>query len=583
MTGSDETDPFLGQVVMGRYLIKSLIARGGMGSVYTAYDQIRGRKVAVKLLELPRLKTEFARELRDRFVREANTIAKLEDPRTLKLFDFGEVESGLVMVTELLRGHTLAAAIKDERRIPPETLVPILIDITYCLAEAHAAGVVHRDIKPGNLFLHQNLAGDVTTKVLDFGIAKVTDDSLVADSKAAFSTQTGFTLGTVAYMSPEQAAADEIGPSSDLYSLGAVAYHALTGQVPFEGTISEVRRAHMTKNPKPFSARDLKLQSNWRGLEAVVLKCLSKAPKDRFENAQALRAMLERLRAQAAATDTYQTPSFRNPPFTRTAIQIAILSLLTGLVGGATYLLLTRCTPQPTFEGFVELPVCEDQALFAEAKEGNWIRLAVNLAQRAQDRPEYWLNSTLAWVRADGCQQAEKTWARYLSACPKPCPLGEQAASIQASIKSQCAAYLEVKVRASNGANDEPKKLIESDIVVRGLEASIHRMPKDGKPLELKPGRYEVQVRSPGYISDVRTLVIARGEHRTMEFDLRVDEPSPSPTAEPRSNVSSPQRREKPRVPQKHKPETPPHPATKDVDSPTDDPPLGLVPVPFKN
>ena len=506
MTASEYTDPFLRQVVLGRYKIESLLARGGMGSVYVGHDKERNRKVAVKLLRLPHLKSEFARELRDRFIQEANTISKLEDPRTLKLYDFGEVDLGLVMVTELLRGCTLGAAIKASKRISPEALVPILIDITYCLAEAHTAGVVHRDIKPGNLFLHQNLAGDVTTKVLDFGIAKVTDDSLIADPEGTFATQTGYTLGTVAYMSPEQAAATTVGPSSDIYSLGAVAYHALTGRVPFEGSVSEVRRDHMIKSPASFSAQDLRLPHAWEDLEAAVLKCLEKEPRDRFLSARHLRAELERLRTYAG--------NYKEPAIPKTSIAKRLLWIPIALsLGTGAYIFFTPCKHQSPPKGFVELPTCKDQALFADAHFKAWRSLAENLESRAQNRPEYWLNSALAWGRAEACSHAEAAWVSYKKSCPAPCALDANADVIRTSIDAHCTAQLKVEVTPKTAA-----------VFVRTTGGSTVSTRKNSTGL--KPGRYEVLVRSPGHTASTQTIELTKGHHQ-MELELKRTKMSP--------------------------------------------------------
>ena len=523
-----------------------MLAKGGMGSVYVAQDEVRNREVAVKLLRLTHFKSDVANELRDRFIQEADTISKLEDPRTLKLYDFGEVDLGLVMVTELLRGSTLATAIRASKRISPEDLVPILIDITYCLAEAHAAGVVHRDIKPANLFLHQNLAGDVTTKVLDFGIAKVMDDSLIADSESPITTQVGYTFGTAAYMSPEQAAATTIGPSSDIYSTGAVAYHALTGKAPFEGSVSEVRRDHIIRPPVPFLAQDFRLPDAWKNLETIVLKCLAKEPKDRFESARHLRAELERLRTHAGS---YTAPAIRRHSIPKRMLMIPIILVL----GIGAYIIFTPCKPRSPPNGFVDLPTCEDQILFNNAYVGAWRNFAKDLEARAQNRPEYWLNSALAWDRAGVCSNAEEAWASYREHCSEPCSLGTKASAIRTLIDAHCTAHLEVEVI--------PKT---AEVIVRTTNGSTVSTSKTSN--NLRPGRYEVFVRSPKHITITKTIELTKGVHQTTYVKLKAKISAASGDRSSGKSISVTEKTPK---------------AKKKTDASSTEIPFGLIPIEF--
>ncbi|MFI5298360.1 MAG: serine/threonine-protein kinase, partial [Polyangiales bacterium] len=220
-----------GALLGGRYRVGRLLGAGGMGAVYEAMQEDLGRRVAIKVL-LPEViaSSDDAEALR-RFAREARAAAALHHPNIVAVTDFspGDATAPAFLVMELLQGRSVARAIMDEGRLGPERVVTIAIQILAALETAHAAGLVHRDIKPDNVFLVPvtGAAGGELVKVLDFGIAKLARGGGATSSGL---TATGAVLGTPAYMSPEQARGRDVDARSDLYAVGALMYHALSGR-----------------------------------------------------------------------------------------------------------------------------------------------------------------------------------------------------------------------------------------------------------------------------------------------------------------------------------------------------------------
>jgi serine/threonine-protein kinase len=302
-----EGDPMLGRVLAARFTILARIGSGSMGTVYRAKQSPIAREVAIKILRSDRAIDEVSRA---RFLREARANSLLTSPNTVTVFDFGQSETGdFYLAMELLEGESLGQRIKRLGRIPVEHALDTAKQALRSLAEAHAKGIIHRDLKPDNLFyarVRTNEKYEEIVKVLDFGIAKM----LHADSELgmnAVETQAGTVFGTPRYMSPEQAQGKPLDPRSDLYSLGVILYHMLTGRPPFTDDDAIVVMArHIKTMPRPMSevAADARIPPE---VESLVMRVLSKEPEKRPESADVLVAELARVRESAAATSGVRT------------------------------------------------------------------------------------------------------------------------------------------------------------------------------------------------------------------------------------------------------------------------------------
>jgi serine/threonine protein kinase len=283
-----------GRTLGGRYLIEEVVGRGGMGAVYRARDERLARQVAVKVIGVVLADEEMNQRLRARFHREARVAATLHHPNVVQIYDFGADDAlGLdYLVMELLRGEDLATRLS--RKGPPAvgTALEILQQAARGLAAGHRAGLVHRDVKPGNLFLEPgDRHGEVQVKVLDFGIADVV--SAADDRTVTHLTVVGRSPFSPAFASPEQLRGEERpGPASDVFSLGAVGFQLLTGRRAFQS--SDWRQLLVE-----LSASLAAELPNVKGLEpaarAVLLRALAPEPRDRFPDAGAFAQALEPL------------------------------------------------------------------------------------------------------------------------------------------------------------------------------------------------------------------------------------------------------------------------------------------------
>ncbi|MBW8486782.1 serine/threonine-protein kinase [Actinomadura parmotrematis] len=229
-----------GDLINGRYRLAEPVGRGGMGTVWRGRDEMLHREVAVKLLEVPAgVDAETRGTLAARTVREARTAARLSHPGIITVFDVTEDAGSPVIVMELVRGRSLAETIAREGPLPPHRAARLGLDLVDALREAHAAGVVHRDLKPGNVLLTER-----RTVITDFGLSTLAGDVRL--------TQAGTMLGTPAYMAPEQADGRPTGPPTDLWGLGATLYAAVEGRPPYQGTeFVTIVSALLTRPPDP--------------------------------------------------------------------------------------------------------------------------------------------------------------------------------------------------------------------------------------------------------------------------------------------------------------------------------------------
>ena len=310
----------LSQALGSSYTVEAEIGRGGMGVVYSARDERLKRQVAIKVLP-PEL--GFREEIRMRFLREAETAARLSHPHIVPIHSVGESPDRLVyFVMAFIDGEPLSAKLKRRGRLPPEEARRIMAETADALGAAHALGIIHRDVKPDNILLEGSRGRVVVT---DFGIAK----ALSSTTGGATLTATGVAIGTPHFMSPEQAAGDrEIDGRSDLYSLGIVAYQMLVGELPFRApTVPGILMKQITERAPPLS--DMRPDCP-EDLAAAVMRCLEKDPEDRWPTADGLRRALEsrsatmyRPRAPAAAPSPVVPPPLAPAPSSRQAARLA--------------------------------------------------------------------------------------------------------------------------------------------------------------------------------------------------------------------------------------------------------------------
>lgn len=278
------SSPLVGSVIADRYKLLSLLGEGGMGAVYKAEHVRMGKALALKLL-----RGDFARDAGaiKRFADEAQIVSRLSHPHTIAVFDFGEigVAAGLYLAMEYVPGKDLASVLRTEGRLPAPRVITLGQQILGSLAEAHDAGIVHRDVKPGNVMVTKTRGGEDFVKVLDFGIAKLRDDS-----GAASVTSVGAIIGTPSYLAPEQARGREVDARADLYAAGAVLFELLAGRPPFVApNPMAVVNAHLHDPPPPLQEHAPEVSN---AIAEVVHRALSKAPEDRFQSADEMREAL---------------------------------------------------------------------------------------------------------------------------------------------------------------------------------------------------------------------------------------------------------------------------------------------------
>jgi eukaryotic-like serine/threonine-protein kinase len=266
-------------ILLDRYEVGRLLGAGGMAEVFEGRDRLLARRVAIKVLQV-----QFARDpsFLIRFKREAQAAASLSHPNIVGVYDTGSEDGTHFIVMEYVDGRTLKEVIRAEGPLYPERAAEICADVCSALVAAHARGLIHRDIKPGNVML----TPDGKVKVMDFGIARATTSETI--------TQTAAVVGTAQYISPEQAQGQAVDYRSDLYSLGCCLYEMLTGTVPFTGaTPVAIAYRHVREDPTPPRMLNADVPAP---LEAICLKAMAKLPDNRYQTAAEFQSDLERFR-----------------------------------------------------------------------------------------------------------------------------------------------------------------------------------------------------------------------------------------------------------------------------------------------
>lgn len=293
-------DPLIGRVIQERYLIEELIGTGGMASVYRGSHQLLGRRVALKFLASKLVRDPISRS---RFLREARAVNRVQHEHIIDVHDVGETEDALVyMVMEYLSGRTLG----DDIEVGPLELsrvCNIARQLAFALARAHELGVIHRDVKPGNVFLIRKGSDNDFVKLLDFGLARAKDDASITKSNLLF--------GTPEYMAPEQASSGPIGSKADLYALGCVIFEMLTGQLPFQGAPTGLIYKHVYEQPPHPSVLRPDTPA---ALEQLTLRLLAKDPDKRGQNAYEVADELTRCAAALPGTSQRSDAPVPAPP-----------------------------------------------------------------------------------------------------------------------------------------------------------------------------------------------------------------------------------------------------------------------------
>jgi len=309
----------IGQTIEDKYAILGFIGRGGMGMVYDAENLALGKRVAIKVLSQT---SEHDAVALARFRQEARTAGSMGHPNVCEVYDLGELDDGRpFLVMERLTGETLRTLITREAPLPDDAVATVGAQVFGALAAAHRRGVVHRDVKPENVFLHKPAGDTVVIKILDFGVAKAVSRANVGDSDAVSLTDSGVVLGTPFYMAPEQATGGRIDSAVDVYAGCIVLYEALTGCRPFRAASHVEVVAEMLTQPPP---RVTALRSNVDPrLDALIHAGLSRAPEDR-PTAQTIRNELIAMLPESRAVTVQAVPSRVSfaPPAPPTSVRL---------------------------------------------------------------------------------------------------------------------------------------------------------------------------------------------------------------------------------------------------------------------
>jgi eukaryotic-like serine/threonine-protein kinase len=320
--GGKRLETPVGTVLAGRYRVESTLGSGGMAVVYRAEDDILGRAVALKTLhhhyaEMP--------SFRRRFRQEARAMASLDHENIVKVYDISQDGEVPFIVVECVSGRDLGDLLGGRRgrrsgRLNEQFVKRMAMQLLHALSYAHRRGIIHRDIKPSNILL----TSGGTVKVADFGIARIVEEEDVPMGEA------GEIVGSARYMSPEQLRGEDATPRSDVYSVGVLLYHCLTGRPPFSGDVNSLAKQHMYKDPTPPRRLNNRITP---GMEAVIMKALSKKPRDRYFSANAMLDDIE-MGAAPRLAGAKEAPKSAHRKARGGALVLASVAVLLLLLGG---------------------------------------------------------------------------------------------------------------------------------------------------------------------------------------------------------------------------------------------------------
>lgn len=333
----------LDTVFLGRYRIDEVIGRGAFACVYRAHQLDLGRDVALKVLSPSDSRPEKLAEAKLRFEREAKLVARLQDPHTIHLFDWGTAPEGdMYMATELIDGPTLHEVWTESDPMPWQRAIRIIVQILYSLQEAHELGVLHRDIKPSNIMLFNRPGRPDQVKVLDFGIAKAfgTPEGAGEDSMMMALTARGRVVGTPGYMAPEQLRAEALSPATDLYSVGIIALELLTSEPAFKSR-NDFQTAALQLDAAPLALpEDIDVPE---AVRRTVNRLLLKRPSERLASAavaiEALNSAIQGTTVPPPAEELLLTEAVEVEPTTYLWPILAVVGLLLVISLAAVFVL----------------------------------------------------------------------------------------------------------------------------------------------------------------------------------------------------------------------------------------------------
>jgi eukaryotic-like serine/threonine-protein kinase len=388
----------IGTTIAGRYRIEARVGSGAMGAVYRAEQAGLGRRVALKIVNRDR---QVDGDTLARFRREATALSALHHPNTVRVFDFGSTTSGqLFLAMELLEGEPLTDRLLREGPLPLPVALAITQQVLRSIGEAHARGLVHRDLKPDNIYLARVTGEPLPiVKVLDFGIAKAVAGDRKIDQ---FETLDGTVFGTPRYMSPEQAGGRALDPRSDLYSVGIMLYELIAGHPPFVDNDAVVVMARHIRDKAELLSRAAPLRKIPASLDAVVSRALAKQADERFQSADEFERALDECAREVTQVTHARPRSWLQPK------RMAIAALTLGVVVTTAYLLRQRDTLSDA-RALTVAPA------FAKGNE--------DVAPEALEEPEHYaqnMRASRASALADGfdTQAAERSVVSVRSAPP---------------------------------------------------------------------------------------------------------------------------------------------------------------------